>query len=64
MQTVREGAVVFDPNVGRHHHFVDDDTGVVYDIPWDQFDVKGIEKLKDFEVSEFQVIVRGKRKKK
>jgi len=64
MQTIREGAVIFDPNAEKHHHFVDDETGAVYDIPWDRFEVKGIEKLKDFEVSEFQVIVRGRRKKK
>ncbi|HKK21580.1 MAG TPA: Fur family transcriptional regulator [candidate division Zixibacteria bacterium] len=64
MQTIREGAVVFDPNVERHHHFVDEDTGDIYDIPWDQLEVKGKEKLKDFEIVEFQVILRGRRKKK
>jgi Fe2+ or Zn2+ uptake regulation protein len=64
MQTIREGAVVFDPNVERHHHFVDEETGDIYDIPWDQLEVKGKEKLKDFEIVEFQVIMRGRRKKK
>ena len=64
MQTIKEGAIVFDPNVRKHHHFIDDDTGAVYDIPWDQLEVKGKEKLKDFEISEFQVIMRGRRKKK
>ena len=64
MQTIREGAVVFDPNVHKHHHFVDDETGEIYDIPWDQLEVKGKDKLKDFEVTEFQVIMRGKRKKR
>jgi len=64
MQTIREGAVVFDPNVHKHHHFVDDETGVIYDIPWDQLEVKGKEKLNDFEIEEFQVIMRGRRKKK
>ncbi len=63
MQTIREGAVVFDPNIERHHHFVDNETGAIYDIPWDQLEVKGKEKLKDFEVVEFQVILRGRRKK-
>ena len=48
MQTIREGAVVFDPRVERHHHFVDNDTGEIYDIPWDQLEVKGKNKLKDF----------------
>lgn len=64
MQTIREGAVVFDPNVQKHHHFIDEDTGDIFDIPWDQLEVKGKEKLKDFEVSEFQVILRGRRKKR
>jgi Fe2+ or Zn2+ uptake regulation protein len=64
MQTIKEGAVVFDPNVEKHHHFIDEDTGVIYDIPWDQLEVKGKEKLRDFEIFEFQVIMRGRRKKK
>lgn len=64
MQTLREGAVVFDPNVEKHHHLIDDETGNIYDIPWDQLEVKGKEKLKDFEISEFQVIMRGRRKKR
>ena len=64
MQTIKEGAVVFDPNVEKHHHFIDDDTGFIYDIPWDQLQVRGKEKLKDFEITEFQVIMRGRRKKK
>ena len=62
MQTIREGAVVFDPNVNKHHHFIDDDTGAIYDIPWDQLEVKGKEELEDFEITEFQVILRGRRK--
>ena len=64
MQTIKEGAVVFDPNVEKHHHFIDNDTGHVYDIPWDQLQVKGREKLRDFEITEFQVIMRGRRKRK
>jgi Fe2+ or Zn2+ uptake regulation protein len=64
MQTIKEGAVVFDPNIQKHHHFIDDDTGDIYDIPWDQLEVKGKEKLKGFEVTEFQVVMRGKRRKK
>jgi len=64
MQTIKEGAVVFDPNIEKHHHFVDNDTGDIYDIPWDQLEVRGKEKLKDFEIIEFQVIMRGRRKKR
>jgi len=64
MQTIKEGAVVFDPNVQKHHHFIDDETGEIYDIPWDQLEVKGKDKLKNFEILEFQVILRGRHKKK
>ena len=64
MQTIKEGAVVFDPNVEKHHHFIDDETDNIYDIPWDQLQVRGKEKLKDFEIAGFQVILRGRRKKK
>jgi Fe2+ or Zn2+ uptake regulation protein len=64
MQTLREGAVVFDPNIEKHHHFIDQDTGEIYDIPWDRLQVKGEDKLKDFEIFESQVILRGRRKKR
>ncbi len=63
MQTIKEGAVVFDPNTHKHHHFIDDDTGDIYDIPWDQLEVKGKKSFKGFEIHGFQVIMRGKRKR-
>ncbi len=63
-QTIKEGAVVFDPNVRKHHHFIDEETGEIHDIPWDQLEVKGKEKLKKFEIFEFQVILRGRLKRK
>src|SRR5262245_25988265 len=28
------GRVVYDPHVARHHHFIDDETGAIQDIPW------------------------------
>ena len=63
MQTIKEGAIIFDANIVKHHHFIDKETGVIYDIPWDQLEVKGKERLKGFEIDEFQVILRGKKKK-
>jgi len=62
MPTIKQGAVVFDPNVEKHHHFVDNDTSDIYDIPWDQLQVKGQETLKAFEILEYQVIMQGRRK--
>lgn len=64
MQTIKEGAVIFDSNIKKHHHFVDNETGDIHDIPWDQLEVRGKEKLKDFEIVEFQVIMRGRKKKR
>ena len=64
MQTLREGAVVFDPNIKRHHHFIDQETGAIYDIPEDLLQVKGEDKLEDFEIFESQVILRGRKKKR
>lgn len=60
----KEGTVFFDPKVEKHHHFIDNETGDIYDIPWDHLQITEKEKLKGFEVSEYQVIMRGRRKKK
>jgi hypothetical protein len=38
-QPLREGVVVFDPHVKPHHHFIDEDTGKVIDVPWEALKV-------------------------
>ena len=58
-----EGRVVFDANTARHHHFIDVDTDKIYDVPWDQLTVSGAEDVPGFSVSEFQVVLRGKRQR-
>jgi Fur family transcriptional regulator, iron response regulator len=58
-----EGRVVFDPKTDRHHHFVDEKTGAITDIPWDAIDVKNVEQLQGFDVREFQVVLRGRKKR-
>jgi Fe2+ or Zn2+ uptake regulation protein len=63
-QLLSKGTVFFDPNTAKHHHFVDNETGDIYDIPWDHLQVTEKEKMKGFEISEYQVIMRGRRKKK
>jgi Fe2+ or Zn2+ uptake regulation protein len=63
-QVLKEGTVVFDSNIKQHHHFIDEDTGSIYDIPWNALRVTGAKSLKDFHVHEYQVILRGKRKRK
>jgi Fe2+ or Zn2+ uptake regulation protein len=57
-----EGKVVFDPKLDRHHHFLDESTGAIHDIPWDALDVAKVEALDGYNVREFQVVLRGTRK--
>ncbi len=56
-----EGKVVFDPNVEPHHHFIDEGTGAIHDVPWDALEVRRIESLKGVDVREYQVVLRGRR---
>jgi Fur family iron response transcriptional regulator len=57
-----EDSVVFDPNVDTHHHFIDEETGAIHDVPWDKVQVCNIEALRGFEVRDYQVVMRGVRK--
>ena len=41
LQILKEGTAVFDSEVHTHHHFIDDETGNIYDVPWDSLQVKG-----------------------
>jgi Fe2+ or Zn2+ uptake regulation protein len=54
-----EGKIAFDPHLEPHHHFLDEATGAIHDIPWDALDVRKVESLKGVKVREYQVIVRG-----
>jgi Fur family iron response transcriptional regulator len=54
-----EGKVVFDPHMAPHHHFVDEITGEIRDIPWEALEVRKIEALKGVKVHEYQVVLRG-----
>jgi len=56
-----EGNVVFDPNVERHHHFIDEATGEIVDVPWGALDVRRVDALKGIDVREYQVVLRGRR---
>jgi Fur family iron response transcriptional regulator len=55
-----EGRVLFDPLVERHHHFVDDETGEVHDLPWDALDVRRVEALEGVTVREYEVVLHGR----
>jgi Fur family transcriptional regulator, iron response regulator len=58
-----DAGAVFDANVDAHHHFIDDETGQVTDIPWEAVEVKNIEALSDFEVRSYTVVMRGRGKR-
>jgi len=55
------GRVVFDPNVEPHHHFIDDATGRIHDVPWDALRVSRVDALPGVDVREYQVVLRGRR---
>ncbi len=56
-----EGKVVFDPNVAPHHHFIDEASGEIHDVPWEALDVRRVDALKGVHVREYQVVLRGRR---
>jgi Fe2+ or Zn2+ uptake regulation protein len=57
---LNDSKTVFDANVGRHHHFFDEHSGRIYDIPWESLKVSKLESLKGFQIKEYQVVVRGR----
>jgi Fe2+ or Zn2+ uptake regulation protein len=54
-----EDSVVFDPITETHHHFIDENSGAIYDVPWDHLQVCNIESLREFDVHDYQVVMRG-----
>ena len=63
-QVLKEGMAVFDAEVHPHHHFIDERTGKVYDVPWETLQVTGGESLREFSVREYQVVLRGRKRNK
>lgn len=59
-----EGRVVFDPKTDRHHHFIDEGTGAIHDVPWDAVRVQSTTpELPGYEITEYQVVLRGRVKR-
>ena len=58
---IAEGRVVFDSVVEPHHHFIDEATGRIHDVPWDAIRVEGVSELPGFDVRSHQVVMRGRR---
>jgi Fe2+ or Zn2+ uptake regulation protein len=57
-------SVVFDANLERHHHLIDDETGTIHDVAWNAVEVKNIRSIGNYEINEYQVVMHGKRRKK
>jgi Fur family iron response transcriptional regulator len=55
-----EGKVVFDPNLDRHHHFINEETGTIHDVPWEAVQVSNIENLEGYDIVDYQVVLRGR----
>ena len=62
--TLEGGRVVYDPMMARHHHFIDEETGAIHDLPWEAFHVERRAELSQFDIRELEVVVRGRRKPK
>jgi Fe2+ or Zn2+ uptake regulation protein len=56
-----QGNVVFDSNTNNHHHFIDEATGVIYDVPWEAIRVSNLDSLDGFRIKEYQVVMRGRK---
>jgi Fur family iron response transcriptional regulator len=56
-----EGRVVFDPRLEPHHHFIDDDSGAIEDVPWSAVRVGDVTRLKDYDIREYMVVMRGRK---
>lgn len=56
-----EGKTVFDPRLEAHHHFIDEDSGRIEDVPWDSVKVGDVKGLKGYEVREYMVVMRGRK---
>lgn len=61
-RTLREGVTVFDPVLEPHHHLIDIDSGEIHDVPWDSVVVRGTLAHPEFEVLDYEVVLRGRRR--
>ncbi len=58
-QVLLEETTVFDTNTRPHHHFVDEETGEITDIPWEDLSIRGQQNVKGVVITDVQVIVQG-----
>ena len=58
-----DNAVVFDPKLDKHHHFVDEEDGSIHDVPWEKVQVCNIQSLRGYVIHDYQVVMHGVKKK-
>jgi Fe2+ or Zn2+ uptake regulation protein len=58
-----EDSVVFDPKLETHHHFIDESTGAIHHVPWDKVQVCNVEALDGYEITDYQVVMRGRKRR-
>lgn len=56
---ISEESVVFDPKTETHHHFIDEVTGTIHDVPWEKVQVCNVDSLTEYDVRDYQVLMRG-----
>jgi len=61
---IREGQLVFDPNVEPHHHFFDQSSGEIFDLSSEEVSIslgeRAHEKLSRFAIEDIQIVIRGR----
>lgn len=59
--TFLDGPAFYDPNLNPHHHLMDEVTGTIHDIPWESIKLPQIDSVEGFELTEYQLVLRGRR---
>jgi Fur family iron response transcriptional regulator len=60
---LQPGRTRFDANTAPHHHFIDEQTGRIFDVPFDSVEVTR-QALDGFDVHAYEVVLRGKRRRR
>lgn len=54
------GRTRYDANLHEHHHFVDTETGRIFDIPWEQVNQLCESLGQDYQIQDYQITFFGK----
>ncbi len=61
-RVLREGHIVYDANTDAHHHLIDEESGEIIDIPWSEIQVKLGDVADRFDIQEYHVVIRARRR--